>query len=210
MPSAPTVRTLSSPVGGEGEGGARQRRRRDRRELELDLGGHAVGDREVGVVELDLDAIGARADRSRSARRSGRRPSAVWPVTRRTSARSPTLIVAELPLGDLGDGEHRVERDDLGHHARSARSAWPVVTGTSLTTPEIGARIRPRSCSALAMASAASAARRSACELVLVVGGDDAALDQLQLRLEVGLALLRPAPPPRRPAPRAPRRRAWR
>ena len=70
-----------------------------------------------------------------------------------------------------------------------ACSAWPVLTGTSLTTPEIGARTWPRSHSALAAASAASAARRSASQLVLLVGRHDAALDQLHVDLEVGLAL---------------------
>ena len=68
--------------------------------------------------------------------------------------------------------------------------AWPVVIGTSLTTPEIGARTRPRSRSASAAASEASAASEVGLELVLVVRRDDAALDQLQLGVEIGLPLL--------------------
>ena len=67
MPSAPTVRTLSLPAAEKVEGGARHAHGRDRRELELHLRRHAVGDRVVGVVELDLDAVGAgpRARRRR-------------------------------------------------------------------------------------------------------------------------------------------------
>ena len=86
MPSASTVRTLSIALGREGQGGARHAHGGDRREPELDLGGHAVGDRAVGVVDLDLDPVGARlllavGETKRTV------PFAVWPVTSRTLGR---------------------------------------------------------------------------------------------------------------------------
>ena len=68
--------------------------------------------------------------------------------------------------------------------------AWPVVIGALLTTPEIGARTSPRSNSALASASSASAERRSASSWFLSLAATMPRLISLQLRVEVGLALL--------------------
>ena len=41
------------------------------------------------------------------------RPPAVCPVTSRTSASIAELDAGEPAFGDLDDGQHRIERDDL-------------------------------------------------------------------------------------------------
>ena len=65
----------------------------------------------------------------------------------------------ELALGDLDHREHRIERDETAISLPAKENAaCPTSTGTSLTTPDHGARTTPRSRSASAAASAASAA----------------------------------------------------
>ena len=88
-------------------------------------------------------------------RRSGRVPVAVWPVTSRTSAVSPTLMPpswrsATSTTASIGSSATicAISR------ARPSRSAAPPTsTGTSVTTPAHGARTMPRSRSASAAAS---------------------------------------------------------
>ena len=97
------------------------------------------------------------------------------------------LDAAELALGDLDDGEHGIEGDDLGNHGiglqrlaggHRNRADDAVDRGTDLGALALGFGHRKLGLSLAQIGE----------KLVLLVGGDDAALDQRQLGSEIGLA----------------------
>ena len=118
------------------------------------------------------------------------RPVAVSPVTRLISAASPTLTPASLrsatsTTASIGSSATiwAISRPAIEN------AAWPTSAVVSVTMPDQGARTTPRSRSASAAASPASAALCCASRSTEVEPRHRAALDQPPLGLELGLAL---------------------
>ncbi len=114
-------------------------------------------------------------------------PSAVWSGDQMDKGAIADLDAAELPLGDLDDGEHGIEGDDLGNHGiglqrlaggHRNRADDAVDRGTDLGALALGFGHRKLGLSLAQIGE----------KLVLLVGGDDAALDQRQLGIEIGPA----------------------
>ncbi len=174
--------------GREGQGRARNADSLGRLERQRHLRGHAVGNGCIGIVELHVEPVGA------GLLAGGRRDEADDTFRIRAGHQLDGGAVAfanagKLALRHFHHGEHRIERDDhrhrhVGLHGLAGRHRHVADHAGDRRANQRAVAL------GLGLGERRLGGAEVGLQLVLLVGGDDAALDQLQLRLKVRAAHL--------------------